>query len=72
VQIPKYWSSFSLEPEEYIDAGNHVVVTGVERSTGPGGSFESRYLQLFRLSGGKVVRGEFIADTAKARDALGG
>jgi ketosteroid isomerase-like protein len=49
-----------------------VVVTGVERSTGPGGSFESRYLQLFRLSGGKVVRGEFIADTAKARDALGG
>ena len=70
-QIPSYWSSFALEPEEYIDAGDHVVVTGVERSTGPGGSFESRYLHLFKLSGGKVVRGEFIGDTAKARDSLG-
>jgi len=70
-QIPSYWSSFSVEPEEYIDAGDHVVVTGVQRATGPGGSFESRYLHLFRLSGGKVVRGEFIGDSAKARDALG-
>ena len=70
-QIPSYWSSFSVEPEEYIDAGDHVVVTGVQRASGPGGSFESRYLHLFKLSGGKVVRGEFIGDSAKARDALG-
>jgi uncharacterized protein len=70
-QIPNYWSSFSVEPQEYIDAGDHVVVTGVQRATGPGGSFESRYLHLFKLSSGKVVRGEFIGDTAKARDALG-
>ena len=70
-QIPSYWSSFSVEPQEYIDAGEHVVVTGVQRATGPGGSFEARYLHLFKLSGGKVVRGEFIGDTAKARDSLG-
>ena len=70
-QIPSYWSSFSVEPQEYIDAGEHVVVTGVQRATGPGVSFESRYLHLFKLSDGKVVRGEFIGDTAKARDALG-
>ena len=70
-QIPSYWSSFSVEPEEYIDAGDHVVVTGVQRLTGPGGSSESRYLHLFKLSGGKVVRGEFIGDSAQARDALG-
>lgn len=70
-QLPSYWSSFSVEPEEYTDAGDHVVVTGVQRATGPGGSFESRYLHLFTLSGGKVVRGEFISDSAKARDSLG-
>ena len=70
-QIPSYWSSFSVEPQEYIDAGEHVVVTGVQRATGPGGSFEARYLHLFTLSGGKVVRGEFIGDSAKARDSLG-
>ena len=70
-QIPSYWSSFSVEPNEYIDAGDHVVVTGLQRATGPGGSFEARYLHLFTLSGGKIVRGEFIGDSAKARDALG-
>jgi uncharacterized protein len=70
-QLPSYWSSFSVEPQEYIDAGDHVVVTGVQRATGPAGSFESRYLHLFKLNGGKVVRGEFISDSAKARDALG-
>jgi ketosteroid isomerase-like protein len=71
-QIPSLWSSFSVEPQEYIDAGEHVVVTGVQRATGPGGSFEARYLHLFKLRGGKVVRGEFIGDSAKARDSLGG
>ena len=70
-QIPSYWSSFSVEPLEFIDAGDHVIVTGVQRATGPGGSFEARFLHLFTLSGGKVVRGEFIGDSAKARDALG-
>jgi len=29
-QLPNYWSSFSVVPEEYIDAGDHVVVTGVQ------------------------------------------
>jgi ketosteroid isomerase-like protein len=48
-----------------------VVVRGVQRATGPGGSFESRYLNLFTLKDGKVLRGEFIADTAKGKDALG-
>jgi uncharacterized protein len=70
-EIPQYWSKFSVDPDEYIDAGDHVVVRGVQRATGPGGSFESRYLNLFTLSGGKVVRGEFIADTAKGKEALG-
>jgi uncharacterized protein len=70
-QIPTIWTSFSVEPQEYIDAGDHVVVTGVQRGTGAAGSFEARYLHLFTLRDGKVVRGEFIGDTAKARDALG-
>jgi ketosteroid isomerase-like protein len=70
-QIPQYWSKFSVDPDEYIDAGEHVVVRGVQRATGAGGSFESRYLHLFKLSDGKVVRGEYIGDTAKAKEALG-
>lgn len=41
------------------------------RHHGPGGATESRYLHLVTLHGGKVVRGEFIADTAKGLQALG-
>ena len=72
-EIPQLYTSFSVEPDEYIDAGeHHVVVRGVQRFTGPGGSGSSRYLHLFTFRDGKIVRGEFIGDTAKARDALGG
>jgi uncharacterized protein len=70
-QIPQYWSKFSVDPDEYIDAGDHVVVRGVQRATGAGGSFESRYLHLFKLSDGRIVRGEYISDTLKAKEALG-
>jgi ketosteroid isomerase-like protein len=70
-EIPKYWSKFSVDPDEYIDAGDHVVVRGVQSVTGPGGSTESRYLHLFTLSNGKVTRGEYIADTVKGKEALG-
>jgi ketosteroid isomerase-like protein len=72
-ELPRFWSSFSVDPDEYIDAGDdHVLVRGVQRLTGPGGSAETRYLHLFTLRNGKVVRGEFIYDTAKARDTLNG
>jgi ketosteroid isomerase-like protein len=70
-EIPKYWSRFSVDPDEYIDAGDHVVLRGVQSVTGPGGSTESRYLHLFTLSNGKVVRAEHIADTVKGKEALG-
>jgi hypothetical protein len=70
-QIPQLWSEFSVEPDEYIDAGEHVVVRGVQRAVGPGGPSESRYLHLCTLRDGKIVRGEYIADSAKAVQALG-
>jgi ketosteroid isomerase-like protein len=31
-QIPNYWSSFSVEPEEFIDGGDYVVVIGTQRA----------------------------------------
>jgi ketosteroid isomerase-like protein len=70
-ELPKYWSKFSVDPDEYIDAGDHVVVRGLQSVTGPGGSTESRYLHLITLSNGKITRGEYIADTVKGIQALG-
>jgi ketosteroid isomerase-like protein len=70
-QIPQVWSEFSVEPDEYIDAGDHVVVRGVQRAVGPSGPSQSRYLHLCEVRDGKIVRAEYIADSAKALQALG-
>jgi len=71
-QIPKRWSSFSAAPDEYIDAGDEVVVRCVQHPLRPGWVNRVALSALFMLRNAKVVRGEFIGDTAKARDALGG
>jgi uncharacterized protein len=70
-QIPNYWSSFSVEPEEFIDGGEYVVVRGTQRAGNDRGSFESPFVHLMKFDGdGKVVRGEFHADSAKAAKLL--
>jgi ketosteroid isomerase-like protein len=70
-QIPNYWSSFSVEPSDFIEAGDKVIVRGTQRATGEGGDFEAPFLHLMEYRDGKVVRGEFYADSAKALKALG-
>ena len=71
-QIPNYWSSFSVEPSEFLEAGDKVIVKGTQRGTSKGGgSFEAPFLHLMEYRDGKVVRGEFHGDSAKALKALG-
>lgn len=66
-QIPNYWSSFSVEPEEFIDAGDVVVVRGTQRAANDNGSFEAPFVHVLRYDAdGKLVRGEFHTDSAKA------
>jgi ketosteroid isomerase-like protein len=70
-QIPNYWSSFSVEPEEFIDAGDCVVVRGTQRAENDNGSFEAPFIHLLRYDAdGKTVRGEFFTDSAKAKALL--
>jgi uncharacterized protein len=69
-QIPNYWTSFSVEPEEFIDAGDYVVVRGTQRAGNDKGSFEAPFLHLMKFEGDKVVRGEFMTDSAKAAKLL--
>jgi len=69
-QIPNYWTSFSVEPEEFIDAGDYVVVRGTQRAGNDKGSFEAPFLHLLKIEDGKTVRGEFFTDSAKAAKLL--
>ena len=69
-EIPNYWSSFSVEPEEFIDGGDWVVIRGTQRASNDGGSFESPFAHLMKFADGQIVRGEFYADSAKAAKVL--
>jgi len=65
-QIPTYWTTFSVEPEEFIDGGDWVTVRGTQRAANDRGSFEAPFVHLMKFEDGKVVRGEFHGDSAKA------
>jgi uncharacterized protein len=69
-QLPNYWSSFSVEPEEFIDAGEWVIVRGTQRASHNGDSFEAPFAHLIKFADGKIARGEFYADSAKAAKVL--
>jgi len=70
-QIPNYWSSFSVEPSEFLDCGDHVVVLGTQRASNDNGSFEAPFAHILKYdSQGKTVRGEFFTDSAKAAKLL--
>jgi uncharacterized protein len=70
-QLPNYWSEFSVEPDQYIDGGDDVVVHGTQHGKGDGGSFDAPFLHLMHFENRKLTRGEFEADSAKALKALG-
>jgi uncharacterized protein len=69
-QIPNYWTSFSVEPREFIDAGDYVVVLGTQRAGNDNGSFEAPFVHVLKYEDGKAVRGEFFTDSAKAAKLL--
>jgi uncharacterized protein len=74
-QIPNYWSDFAVEPSEFFDAGETIVVVrGTQRGTAKetGANFEAPFAHVFEINGGKITRGEFYADSAEAAKALGG
>ena len=72
--IPDYFDEFRVEPDEFIDAGDVVIVHGMQhaRAKETGVAFDCAYLQLLRMRDGKTIRGEFFADSAKALHALEG
>lgn len=70
-QLPSHWTDLSVEPEEFIDGGDTIVVIVRLRGTGAGGPIDSRAAHLWRMRGGKAVSHTEFSDTARAREALG-
>ena len=65
-RLPDHWSTVSVEPREYIDGGEYVVVLGTVSFANDNGIDESPFVNVLRFNrDGKAVRGEIHYDTAK-------
>jgi ketosteroid isomerase-like protein len=55
--VGETWERFVLEPERFVEAGDHVVVIQLVRARGLGGGVEvpGRSATLHTLRGGRVV-----------------
>jgi hypothetical protein len=67
------WESFSIEPEEFIEAGDRLVVLVklVGRGKGSGIDVEARGAHVWTVRDGRAVRLEMYADPGRALEAVG-
>ena len=67
------WANYSAEPQDFIDAGDHVVVEVHEHGEGKGSGvpFERTHIQVWTLRNRRLVRWRLFADKAEALEAAG-
>ena len=67
------WEELEVTTEEFIDAGDRVLVTVHHRGRGQGSGIEvdSRFYLVYSLRNGKVARSDEYADRAAALEAAG-
>jgi ketosteroid isomerase-like protein len=67
------WDDYELTPEEFVDKGNHVVVTVRMRGRGRGSGVEidGLFYDVFTLRDGKIVRMEQFTERSEALEAVG-
>jgi ketosteroid isomerase-like protein len=68
------WGEFRMEPAEFVDAGDRVVVIGrrVGKGRGSGVDVNQPMADVFTLHGGRIVRCEIgYSDRAEALEAAG-
>lgn len=59
------WNNWSFLINQYLDAGQHVIVTGIYRGThkATGKSFTSEAAHIYRIEDNKIVLFQQYADT---------
>ena len=67
------WEELEVTTEEFIDAGDRVLVTAPHRGRGreSGIEVDTRFYLVYSLRNGKVVRSDEYADRAEALEAAG-
>ncbi|HEX2056555.1 MAG TPA: nuclear transport factor 2 family protein [Nitrospiraceae bacterium] len=66
------WENFTVTPEEWLDAGNHIVVlgsyTGKNRETGR--EVRAQFAHIWGVAHGRVVRFQQYTDTKQFAEAI--
>ena len=72
-QVMELIQDFSVNPEEYIDGGDTVVVLGQYhgKSVKTSAAFDARMAHVWHFSAGKATGFETITDTHAWREAIG-
>jgi uncharacterized protein len=67
------WDGFAALPEEFLDAGETVVVLGRYRGTykATGGSLDAQMVHVWRIRDGKAAAFQQYTDTLGAARAMG-
>jgi uncharacterized protein len=67
------WAEWSIEPEEFLDAGDSVVVFFRMRTKGRGSGVEVERQDaiVFKLGNGRIVRVDYYNDRKQALEAAG-
>jgi ketosteroid isomerase-like protein len=67
------WSEFSLDPNEYLDAGDKVIVVLQMEATGAGSSVtvEREDAMVCKMRDQKVVRVDYYNDRSQALQSVG-
>lgn len=67
------WEGFVITGEEFIDAGDSVVVRTHQQGTGTGSGVptELAYFHVWSFRGGSVIRVEAVRERAKALETAG-
>ena len=72
MRLASEWADFRVMPEEWLDAGNHIVVLGTYSGRHKESSREVRaqFAHIWGVTHGRVVRFQQYTDTKQFADAI--
>ena len=71
MKLPEYYQELRVEPDEFVEDGDTVVVLGHHRGKAGGGDFEVPFAHVWRTKDGKAVSFFEHTDTARLDEAVG-
>ena len=72
MRLASEWADFKVLPEEWKDAGNHIVVLGTYsgRHKESGREVRAQFAHIWGVTHGRVVRFQQYTDTKQFADAI--